>query len=414
MIHVAPGPVAGRLRAPASKSHLQRLLLGACLAEGTSLLRQPGQSADGRACQEVIQGLGAAVTEEPGLLRIQGGAGPRRPTLDCGESGFCLRAAAAVAALGAEPALLLGRGSLADRPVDMVLEPLRQLGVACRTASGRPPVAVQGPLRGGKVLVDGRSSSQFLSGLLLALPRAPEDSLVEVAGLRSAPYVRMTLDVLAAFGARVEASAALDRFRIPGGQAYRAVDLEVEGDWSGAAFLLVAGAVAGEVAVEGLDPASAQADRRVLEALEAAGADLAWEGGALRVRRAPLAAFSFDATDCPDLFPPLAALALSCAGVTRLRGAGRLRAKESDRAAALVGELSALGARIHVDGDLMTIEGGPLRGGRVDPRNDHRMAMACAVAGLASREGATMEGEGCVAKSYPSFFRDLERLRGDA
>jgi 3-phosphoshikimate 1-carboxyvinyltransferase len=414
MITVAPGTVAGRLRAPASKSHLQRLLLGASLAEGTSLLREPGHSADGKACLGVVRDLGAAVSEEPGLVRVRAGAGTRRAALDCGESGFCLRASAAVASLGDGPVVLEGRGSLASRPVDMVLDPLRQLGVVCATREGRPPVSLQGPLRGGRVRVDGSASSQFLSGLLLALPRAQGDSVVEVQGLRSAPYVRMTLDVIRAFGARVDATPDLDRFGIPGGQSYRAVDLAVEGDWSGAAFPLVAGALAGDVAVEGLNPESAQADRAVVQALEAAGADLAWEGGALRVRRSRLRAFAFDATDCPDLFPPLAVLAVACEGVTRLRGARRLRAKESDRAAALVAELSAMGARIRVEDDLMEIEGGPLRGGRVDPHNDHRMAMACAVAALVSREGATMDGEGCVDKSYPDFFRDLERLRGEA
>jgi len=217
----------------------------------------------------VIRDLGAQVWEEGASLVILGGGRPRSGHLDCGESGFCLRAAAAVAALEDRPMTLAGRGSLLTRPMDMLLEPLRQLGVACATQGGLPPLELTGPLQGGRATVDGRASSQFLSGLLLALPRAPLDSVLEVEGLRSAPYIRMTLDVLEAFGVRVEASAALDRFAIPGRQVYRPVDLGVEGDWSGAAFLLVAGAVAGEVAVAGLNPASAQADRAVLEALAA-------------------------------------------------------------------------------------------------------------------------------------------------
>ncbi len=414
MIHVPPGPVAGRLRAPASKSHLQRLLLAASLAPGTSFIRRPGASADGTACLGVIRDLGAGVEEAGDVLEIRGAGRPRAATLDCGESGFCLRAAAAVAALRDQPLTLAGRGSLLTRPMEMVLEPLRQLGVACSTHGGFPPITLRGPLKGGRVRVDGRASSQFLSGLLLALPAAPGDSRVEVEGLRSGPYVRMTLDVLEAFGVRVEASPALDLFLVPGGQAYRPVDLAVEGDWSGAAFLLVAGAVAGDVAVDGLNPASAQADRAILRALEEAGAGPAWEGGALRQRRADLRGFTFDATDCPDLFPPLAALACHARGLTRLKGASRLKAKESDRAAALVAELSAMGATLRVEGDWMEIQGGPLAGGAIDPHNDHRMAMACAVAGLGSARGAAMEGEGCVDKSYPGFFNDLASLRGGA
>ena len=362
----------------------------------------------------MIRDLGAQVWEEGASLVILGGGRPRSGHLDCGESGFCLRAAAAVAALEDRPMTLAGRGSLLTRPMDMLLEPLRQLGVACATQGGLPPLELTGPLQGGRATVDGRASSQFLSGLLLALPRAPLDSVLEVEGLRSAPYIRMTLDVLEAFGVRVEASAALDRFAIPGRQVYRPVDLGVEGDWSGAAFLLVAGAVAGEVAVAGLNPASAQADRAVLEALAAAGATPHWEGGALRVGRSRLQGFQFDATDCPDLFPPLAVLACHAEGVTRLKGAGRLKVKESDRATALVAELSALGATLRVEDDWMVIQGGPLRGGAVDAHNDHRIAMACAVAALGSREGADLTGEGSVDKSYPEFFEDLNALRGGA
>jgi 3-phosphoshikimate 1-carboxyvinyltransferase len=411
MIHILPGPARGRLRAPASKSHLQRLILAASLAPGESRILEAGHAADGQACLSVVQGLGARVAREGETLRITGGERAQGGVLDCGESGFCLRAAAAVAALGGD-FTLVGHGSLATRPMDMVLEPLRQLGVACATREGLPPVTVRGPLRGGPARVDGRQSSQFLSGLLLALPRAEGDSEVRVEGLRSAPYVRMTLEVLEAFGAKVEVDEGLTLFRVRGGQSYRPVEVAVEGDWSGAAFLLVAGAVAGDVVVEGLNARSSQADRAVLEALAAAGADVAWEGGSLRARQSRLRGFCFDATDCPDLFPPLAALACHGEGESRIRGVGRLRQKESDRASALVSELSALGARLRVEGDELWITGGALRGGVIDPHNDHRMAMGCAVAALNSRDGVKMDGEGCVAKSYPDFFEALSTLQG--
>jgi 3-phosphoshikimate 1-carboxyvinyltransferase len=412
MIHVPPGPVAGRLQAPASKSHLQRLILAAALADGESVLRHPGQSADGRACLAVARALGADVEAAGDLLRIRGGGPVRERRLACGESGFCLRASAAVASLWDGPFTLVGEGSLATRPVDMVLEPLRQVGVHCATQDGRPPVTVQGPLRGGRAVVDGRASSQFLSGLLLALPRAAGASELEVLGLRSGAYVRMTVQVLAAFGVQVQVDPDGAWFRMAGGQAYRPVDLVVEGDWSGAAFLLVAGAVAGDVTVAGLDPGSAQPDRAILDALAAAGAGLRWEGGDLRVAQGDLRAFQFDATDCPDLFPPLAALACHARGTSRIAGVARLAHKESDRGAALVSELSALGARLEVRDGALEVAGGPLAGGTIDPHNDHRMAMAGAVAALRSRDGVTMAGEGCVAKSYPEFFQALASLRG--
>jgi len=412
MIHVAPGAVSGRLRAPASKSHLQRLILAASLADGESRIHDPGGSADGAACLDVIGAMGAQVALEGNLLRIHGGGAVRSRILHCGESGFCLRASAALAALGEVGFTLVGDGSLATRPMAMVLDPLRQLGARCEARDGRAPLTVQGPLAGGRALVDGSASSPALSGLLLALPRAGGDSELEIHGLRSGPYVQMTLDVLAGFGVVAEHEPDFSRFRIRGGQTYRPVDLAVEGDWSGAAFLLVAGAVAGEVTVDGLDPASAQADRAILDALAACGARVEWLGPALRVATDELRAFEFDATDCPDLFPPLAALACHARGTSRIAGVARLGHKESDRGAALVAELSALGARLRVHGDGLEVTGAPLAGGTVDPHNDHRMAMACAVAGLRSRYGVKMAGEACVAKSYPEFFQALESIRG--
>ena len=412
MIHILPSAVSGRLKAPASKSHLQRLVLAASLCSGESRLADPGHSEDGQSCLGVIRTLGAHIQhQEGGSLLIRGGGEPRGRILDCGESGFCLRSTAAVAALGGA-FTLVGQGSLATRPMDMVLEPLRQLGVVCSTRHGFPPITIQGPIRGGRATVDGRQSSQFLSGLLLALPRAEGDSELIVDGLRSTPYVRMTLDVLKAFGAQVEVDDALSHFQVRGGQTYQPVDLGVEGDWSGAAFLLVAGVVAGDVRVDGLSAQSSQADRAVLEALAAAGADVTWEGTSLRARESDLRGFDFDATDCPDLFPPLAALACHAHGQSRIRGVGRLSQKESDRGAALVSELSALGGKLQVCGDVLEITGGPLTGGEIDPHNDHRMAMAGAVAALKSRDGVKMEGEGCVAKSYPEFFEALSFLQG--
>lgn len=416
MIRVAPGGLRGCLRAPASKSHAQRLLLAAALAPGESLIRGLGRSGDVRACLGVLRALGAEVEEadEAGdQVRVRGGLPVGTGPLDCGESGFCLRACAALAALGGGPWTLLGRGTLAGRSTEMVLAPLRALGARAEAPDGRPPLTVQGPLEGGRAVVDGAASSQALSGLLLALPAARKDSVLEVRGLRSAPYVRMTLEVASAFGLRVEASSALDAFRIPGGQVPRAGVHDVEGDWSGAAFLLVAGALAGELRLEGLRPDSPQADRAILEALRAAGAAPVWEAGALRVAEAPLHAFSFDATDCPDLFPPLAALACHARGTSRIAGAGRLRGKESDRAATLLSELGALGARLARKGDVLEVTGGPLAGGSVRSHGDHRIAMACAVAALRARAEVEIADAGCVAKSYPAFFDDLAQLKGE-
>ncbi len=415
MIYVEPGSLSGRLRAPASKSHAQRLLLAASLAKGESRILNPGRCQDVVACLRVIQGLGAEIISEGKNLRIRGGQRPSETVLDCGESGFCLRAASALAALSHHPHTLSGHGTLLMRPVDMVLEPLRALGAHCESSSSRPPIQIKGPLKGGRAHVDGSASSQALSGLLLALPLAPFDSELSLESLQSAPYVRMTLDVLQDFGIRVEASPDFKRFQIPGGQAYRPGVHAVEGDWSGAAFLLAAGVLACDVdgclRLEGLKPDSSQGDRRILEALNSAGADPRWEGDCLRVQRTELKGFEFDATDCPDLFPPLAALACHAKGTSRIHGVSRLRNKESDRASMLVSELGALGGKLNIRENALEITGTRMIGGTVHAHGDHRIALCCALAALRSAQGVTILGETCVAKSYPDFFKDLAQIR---
>jgi 3-phosphoshikimate 1-carboxyvinyltransferase len=411
MRRVLPSRIAGALPAPASKSVTQRAIAAALLADGTTRLTGASRCDDALAAANVATALGARIEASGDTLRIEAPAALRPGRLDCGESGLCLRMFSAIAALAEGESTLLASGSLAGRPMQMVEAPLRALGAGCTTSAGRAPIRVRGPLRGGHAELDGALSSQALTGLLLALPRAPHASTLRVRALRSKPYVRLTLELLAAFGVEVRADAALTRFDIPGGQRYRPTALRVEGDWSGAAFPLVAGAIAGRVEVRGLSADSAQADRAILDALEAAGARVAWDGDRLRVEQGPLRPFAFDATDCPDLFPPLVALAVHCPGTSRLEGAGRLRHKESDRARALVEELAAVGARVEQRDDALEVHGGPLAGGAASARGDHRIAMALAVAALASRDGVAIEGAQCVAKSYPDFFERLEALR---
>jgi 3-phosphoshikimate 1-carboxyvinyltransferase len=245
----------------------------------------------------------------------------------------------------------------------------------------------------------------------MALPLCPQDSVLTVANLKSKPYLSMTRSLLKEFGIIIHHDGELRRFEIPGKQAYHPRTYRVEGDWSGGAFPLVAGAIAGRVKVRGLSDKSLQADRAILEALEKSGARVRSEGNAVTVEQSRLEAFEFDATDCPDLFPPLVALACHCKGRSVIQGTERLRHKESDRALALVREFRKMGAHIRVQGGTMEVTGGRLKGGEVCSHNDHRIAMACAVAGLGSEKGVAIREWACVAKSYPQFFDDLEALR---
>jgi 3-phosphoshikimate 1-carboxyvinyltransferase len=410
--YVASSRIEGEVQAPASKSLMLRAVAAAVLTEGRAVtISNPSVCDDAEAALGIAEGLGAAVRREAGRTVIEPGAGPVTRFLRCGESGLCLRLFPAVAALRSEEFVFEAQGSLLRRPVAMLEAPLRALGAKCETRQGLAPVVVRGPLRGGRAAVDGGLSSQALTGLLLALPRALGDSELAVAALQSRAYVELTLDFLRRAGIRISGEAP-GVLRIPGGQAYTRTSYAIEGDWSGAAFLLVAGALAGEVTVRGLDPSSLQADRAVCDALERSGAGVTIMPSAVSVCRGDLQAFEMDLADAPDLFPPLVALAASCQGTTRLHGVGRLRHKESDRAAALREEFGRLGADIRLEGPALVVRGGTLRGGTVGPHGDHRIAMALAVAGLRSGGEVVIEDAGCVGKSYPRFFEDLAAVGG--
>ena len=418
MRFVDPGRIDGMLEAPSSKSDFQRLTAAAALAAGRSEVLFHSLCGDSLAALRAAHGLGASISRTANRIVIEGGQERPGNILDCGESGLCLRMFAPLAGLSSHEVTLTGRGSLLRRPVAMLEDSLRQAGVVCRSRDGFPPLSVRGPLKGGDIRVDGGVTSQAVTGLLMALPLAKEDSRLTVVNLTSRPYLELTLSVMTQSGIVVESHLEDGRFLITGGQSYHPQSWTVEGDWSAASFLLVAGAIAGRVSVKNLDINSWQADKAVLKALEQCGAavDIQTDGRAHRaeVRKAQLEAFKFDAADCPDLFPPLAALASYCRGTSVITGVHRLRHKESDRAAALIDVLGTIGAKLNVEGDALHITGSKISGGRVDSRGDHRIAMAAAVAALGSERGVEIMRPECVAKSYPRFFEDLELLKEKA
>jgi 3-phosphoshikimate 1-carboxyvinyltransferase len=389
-------------------------MAAALLARGASRIRNVSSCDDGLAAMDIVADLGAALIREekdmlvrsPGIRAING----HEAKIDCRESGLSMRMFAPIAALLPEETTLVASGSLLTRPMDMI-GALEQLGVSCRVDHGHAPVAVRGPMKGGRISIDALLSSQFLTGLLMALPVCQRSSTVLVSGLKSAPYVRMTIELLRHFGVIVDHDNALTEFVIEGDQSYRPGVYTVEGDWSGAAFLLVAGATAGKVTVTGLNLLSFQADRAILGALVAAGARLTIGEDRVSVERQDLKPFTFDATDSPDLIPPLATLASHCPGTSVIYGAERLVHKESDRARALCLEFGRLGVLVETSGNRMEVHGGAVQAGAVDAHNDHRIAMACATAALRARGEVLIAGSECVAKSYPGFFSDLERLR---
>lgn len=407
---VKPSGVKGVVQAPASKSVAQRAIALACLAQGQSIIHNAGNSNDCLAAIDICRKLGATISGNGEKLIINGNPVNPKEELHCGESGLSIRMFSAIASIFDTPVTLTGSGSLVDRPMSMVTQGLTQLGVKCSTNNGKLPITVHGPIRGGKAKVDGSTSSQAITGLLMASPFAQNDVTIQVENLSSRPYINLTIQMMKDFGVKVNLLPN-DIYHIAANQSYRACEFNVEGDWSGAAFMLVAGAIAGEVEVTNLNPKSLQADRAIVEALLSAGASLSIRENSIVVKRANLKAFDFDARNCPDLFPPLVALAANCNGQSKILGVNRLHGKESDRALTLQQEFGKMGVKIELVGNLMVVNGTSIKSAITYSHGDHRIAMACAVAALLANGNVEIENADAVNKSYPNFFDDLYSIQ---
>ena len=408
---VAPSYVSGQVKAPPSKSMTQRAIAAAMLSEGQSLILNPSYCDDSLAAMSIAVGLGAKLEPDIDEMKITGCRELKEKKLNCGESGLAIRMFSPIASLFPEEIIITGAGSLKKRPMSIIGDALNQLGVKCITTDGFLPLTIHGPLKGGHCEIDGSLSSQVLTGLLMSLPLAQEDSIIKVSNLKSRPYIDMTLDILKDFGIIIS-NENYEVFGIHGRQKYTAKKYEVESDWSGGAFLLVAGAINGDLRVTGLRPDSFQSDAGILIALGRAGADLKILESSIDISKSALKAFEFDATESPDLFPPLVALAAYCEGTTRIKGASRLIHKESNRAYALAEEFGKMNIAIELKDDQMFITGGNVKSARVNSHEDHRIAMAEAVAALGAAGEIFIKDSHCVAKSYPGFFDDLRKVGG--
>ncbi|NQX91451.1 MAG: 3-phosphoshikimate 1-carboxyvinyltransferase [Flavobacteriales bacterium] len=391
---------------------MQRALAASLLSQEVSKLYMPCESLDCIHVGEMIVQLGATIKDEGDHLSIHGGFNPQGKELFVGESGLGVRMMTPVAAMSGSALTIQGEGSLLTRPIGVFDNLIPALGGSCSTNDGLMPIQIQGPLTGGEIKMDGSMSSQFLTGMLMALPTASNDSVIEVSNLKSKPYIDLTIEILNEFGIEIQHDN-YQKFRIPGGQTYRGTELDIDGDWSGAAFLLVAGAVASRdgIVVDGLQNQFTQADESIKGALMFAGAKLTYQEDGIKILAHKLKGFNFDATDCPDLFPPLAALAAFCNGKSTITGISRLEHKESNRALAIKEEFAKAGINVELVGDNMIVHPSAIQACTMSSRNDHRMAMAATILGLA---GKTIEIEGAeaIGKSYPLFYDDIEDLGG--
>jgi 3-phosphoshikimate 1-carboxyvinyltransferase len=404
-----PSPVKGQVKSPSSKSMTQRAIAAALLADGPSIIYNPSYCDDSLAAMSIAVGLGARVDPLPDELKIIGSGELKEPKLNCGESGLAIRMFSPIAALYPAEITMSGAISLKKRPMVMIEEALNQLGVKCSSSDGFLPLTIQGPIAGGNCEIDGSVSSQLLTGLLMALPLAKKDSVIKVNNLKSKPYVDMTIQLLRSFGISVD-NSDYKIFRIPGNQKYNSHNYTVEGDWSGAAFLLVAGAINGQLSIHGLNQNSKQSDKAIITALQKAGAKMTISEDNIDISKSKLKAFDFDATESPDLFPPLVALASYCEGISKFKGVSRLVYKECDRATALKEEFGKMNISVEINDDMMYVTGGQATGAHVESHEDHRMAMSVAVAALGASGDVYIRDSQCVAKSYPGFFNDLRNL----
>lgn len=415
-VRISPSRLSGTIHAAASKSSMQRACAAALLKKGLTILTNPGKSNDDQAAIDVIQKLGAVIEREVnGDLKISStGVHPTNNEVNCGESGLGIRMFTPIAALSHLPVSLTGTGSLLTRPMDFFDEILPKLGVKVLSNKGKLPLQIQGPLQPANIEVDGSLSSQFLTGLLMAYSAAgANDVTIAVKDLKSKPYIDLTLQIMKHFGWEVDNTdykTFFFRNTAPNPQP-KTTYYTIEGDWSGAAFLLVAGAIAGPIIIKGLDTCSTQADKAVLRALTDCGCQLSIRAEQIEIGPLPLKAFHFNANDCPDLFPPLVALAAYCEGTTVIEGVHRLAHKESDRALTLQQEFAKLGIEIILQDDLMLIKGGTgVRAATTHSRHDHRIAMASAVAALRADGTVVIEEAEAINKSYPAFYEHIKLL----
>ena len=461
-------PSAEPVQMPCSKSFAQRAIIAAALSEGVSVLRGYSPCGDNESAIAVARALGAEVTvglsyasgnvaKDGSALTIKGISAKRNSlkinTLHTGESGLLTRMMIPLlSVLNDGDIRVTGEKTLTGRPLKGAPEIMSAFGVRLVQAGERAsfsagstasvanaasevfvPLDINGSLNAGKASISGISGSQIISGLLMALPLLEGDTVIELNNPKSIPYLFITMDVMKAFGVKVwcdmeggeEFAESKDwsdctsiTFHIKGGQAYKAADMDIEGDWSSAANFLVAGAVFGRVELTGLDTKSLQADLSIMDILMEAGASLSQMGdddpkGLIHVQRAPLSAFEVDAANCPDLFPIVAVLAAFCEGTSRIAGVGRLANKESDRGKAILEMLTKMGVNAKISGDKLIVEGHSLarrslthtllRGGSYTSHHDHRMVMALRVAAIGADSPIEIDDTQCVAKSFPTF-----------
>lgn len=405
----------GTVNVPPSKSDVHRAIICAAMANGVSRISPVALSNDIKATIGCIKALGADAALENNVLTVDGTNMYKNKTalLDCGESGSTLRFFIPIAAVGNINATFVGKGKLPQRPIGIFTEALPKAGTTCKTEGGLP-LEIKGQLKSGIFEIPGNVSSQFITGLLLALPILEGDSeIVLTSPLESVGYIAMTIRTMKQFGVNIQATEK--GWHIKGGQSYKTCDYTTDGDWSQAAFFMVLGAIGGKVTVKGVAKDSTQGDKKCAEILARFGAKVTQLDNEVTVEKGELKAITIDASQIPDLVPVLSVCAAFAEGTTKIINAERLRIKECDRLKATAELLNNLGGKVKELSDGLEITGvSSLKGGNVNGYNDHRIVMSAAVCAARSDEDITATFAMSINKSYPNFYIDYNSIGGKA
>lgn len=416
-VTIDPGILTGEVTIPASKSISHRAIICAGLSEGVSNIENVGSSQDIAATYAAMKSFGVQITEQKDSLKIKGSAKLNidNCNIDCSESGSTLRFLIPLAAAAGRKVTFYGTGKLIERPLQPYYDIFDEQKIKYWNSDGKLPLTIDGKLKPGEFRIKGNISSQFISGLLFALPVLDGDSqIIITTELESRPYIDLTLDALKKFGINVE-NNDYKKFLIRGNQRYKASNCRIEGDFSQAAFWLAAGTLGSHVVCEGLCMDSLQGDKNILNVIESMGGNISAEGNRVKASPSETRGTIVDASQIPDLVPVITVLAALSKGTTRIINAGRLRLKESDRLSAISCELNKIGADIKEQEDGLIIEGKDmLQGGETDSWNDHRIAMAMAVASTRCKNPVIIKNSDCIKKSYPDFWNDFRNLGGKA
>lgn len=401
-IKIYPSKLIGTVKAPSSKSYSHRMIIAAALADGISEVSNVTDSNDITVTAQAMEALGANVLDDSGTYTVRGIRTPsEKADIDCGESGSTLRFIIPIAAaLGCE-SVFSGHGKLPERPITPYVREFASKGVSFEPQSGLP-IKITGKLSAGEYSLEGDVSSQFITGLMFALPLCTEDSVIKLTSpLQSKPYADMTIAALKNFGINIFETKmdGLPLYLIKGNQKYKPCRVSVEGDYSQAAFFYTANALGSEIEITNLDPHTSQGDKAIVDIIASCGSEMK--------------PFTVDVGDIPDLVPILAVLGCFTKGTSRIVNAARLKIKESDRLTAIADALNAIGGKVTAGGDYLEMQTvDRFTGGEIDSCNDHRIAMAAAIAAIRSDAPVIIRGAEAVRKSYPRFFEDYKALGG--